>query len=71
MEDRYLEPEQLADLLKISRSNLAKWRVFGGGPVFFRAGKNIRYDRIDVEAWIAERKRRTTSDRVIEPSDAT
>ncbi len=63
MSDRYLEPEQLADLLKISQSNLAKWRLYGGGPIFIKIGKNIRYDRADVEAWVAERKRRTTSDK--------
>lgn len=62
MSDRYLEAWQLAELLKISQSNLAKYRLYGGGPVFIKIGKHIRYDRADVEAWIASQKRRTTSD---------
>lgn len=62
MPDRYLEPKELADELKIPASNLAKWRLYGGGPPFLKLGKNVRYERVDVERWLELQKRRTTSD---------
>jgi hypothetical protein len=62
MPDRFLQPTELAKELKIPLSNLAKWRLNGGGPVFTKLGKNVRYERADVEHWLEMQKRRTTSD---------
>ncbi|MCC5647961.1 helix-turn-helix domain-containing protein [Nostoc sp. CHAB 5824] len=62
MPDRFLQPAELAKELKIPLSNLAKWRLHGGGPVFLKLGKNVRYEWSEVERWLESRKQRTTSD---------
>jgi predicted DNA-binding transcriptional regulator AlpA len=43
---------EVADLLKISPRTLQAWRTSGQGPAFVRAGRAIRYSRIDIAAWI-------------------
>lgn len=46
----------------ISHRTLESWRVSGGGPVFVRIGRSIRYRRSDLEAFIASGARRNTSE---------
>jgi len=50
--DALLTEAQTADLLSISMRTLQAWRVRGGGPVFVRAGRAIRYRRCDLLGWI-------------------
>lgn len=54
-------PETTADWMGISPSTLAKSRVRGDGPPFIKIGHSVRYDRADVKAWLASRKRSSTS----------
>ena len=65
--NQLLSPRQAAVFLglqeKAGISRLAKLRHYGGGPVFVRIGRTIRYDRADLNAWIQKNKRRSTSDR--------
>lgn len=42
---------------------LAEMRVSGESPPFHKAGRRVLYDREDLDAWLAARKRRSTSDR--------
>lgn len=64
------EPEQLAlyntaeaaNYLRLSRSCLAKWRCSGGGPEYILAGRKVLYARTALDAWLASRRRRNTSD---------
>jgi predicted DNA-binding transcriptional regulator AlpA len=54
---------QAAEMLAIQRETLADWRVQGRGPRFLQLSlRCIRYRRSDVEKWIAQRERRSTSD---------
>jgi predicted DNA-binding transcriptional regulator AlpA len=57
----YLKPEQLADLIGISQSTLAKMRMRGDGPPFSKIGRSVRYSRDASLAWMATRARRSTS----------
>ncbi len=52
--------DQVAELTGLSRSTLAKKRCNGSGPAFFKLGRQIKYDRSDIEAWIASRRRLST-----------
>jgi len=40
---------------------LANWRSLGTGPAFFKLGNRVVYDDADVDAWLAARKRSSTS----------
>lgn len=51
--------------LTYSVSTLAKFRTIGGGPVFYKPGHSILYDREALDHWAAEklgRPMRSTSD---------
>ena len=57
---------EVAAYIPCSESYLEKLRCTGLGPVFEKIGKIVIYDLDDVDRWLAERKRRSTS----EPSAA-
>ena len=40
-----------------------KWRWSGEGPEFIKVGGRVFYNREDLDAWLASRKRKSTSDR--------
>lgn len=51
-----------AELLGLSVRTLQKWRLRGGGPAFLKLGHAVRYDLEDVERFVRERRRCSTSD---------
>ena len=58
-----LNVRQAATRLGLSKSTLDKMRCAGKGPRFIKStDRAVRYDPIDLDAWIAERRRRSTSD---------
>ena len=62
---KYLTPSEAAEYLRISASTLAKLRVYGGGPPFIRIGRAVRYSRPVLDAYMAARIARSTSDPTI------
>jgi hypothetical protein len=46
--------DDLADILKVTRSYLDSAAVRGKGPPFFRVGRAIRYDRQCVADWLKQ-----------------
>jgi excisionase family DNA binding protein len=58
--DEYLTTRQLADLLQVSAENVVYWRRKRTGPPHIKVGKHIRYDRADIDAWLAEHQVPTT-----------
>ncbi|MFJ6935913.1 helix-turn-helix transcriptional regulator [Streptomyces sp. NPDC101132] len=55
--DRYLTPDDIAELFGVPVETVYQWRKKRTGPPGFRVGKHLRYDPADVSAWIAEQKR--------------
>jgi excisionase family DNA binding protein len=55
-ERELLTPQEVAELLRIPLATLQTWRSNRTGPTGYRVGRHIRYDRRDVEAWLAERR---------------
>ena len=58
---RYLKPPEAAKYLGSSTSTLAKLRVYGGGPVYTRLGRAIRYRLTDIDTYMAARLTTSTS----------
>jgi excisionase family DNA binding protein len=58
---RLLTQSQAAKLLQLSERTLERLRVSGGGPVYVKAGRVVRYREADLEAWIAARVVSSTS----------
>jgi len=59
---RYINDQDLAEMLGMSRNWLQIMRVRGGGPPFFKIGASCRYDLAEVTKWLEIRKCRSTSD---------
>jgi hypothetical protein len=57
-----LNEAQAAQSLNVTISALRSWRLRGGGPVFVKAGRLVRYRPVDLEAWIKNRCFASTSE---------
>jgi len=55
--------EQAASYLGVSKATLEAWRCRGGGPVFLKLGKAVRYRQADLDSFIESKIRRNTSER--------
>ena len=51
-----------AEYLGIAQQTLAKLRWAGTSPPYFKIGRQVVYKRVELDAWLATRKRRSTSD---------
>jgi excisionase family DNA binding protein len=59
---RLLPQAELAHLLSISERTLERWRMEGVGPAYIKAGRRVLYRRQDVECWLDDASRRSTSE---------
>jgi predicted DNA-binding transcriptional regulator AlpA len=57
-----LKPNEAALHLQLSPSTLAKMRLAGTGPRYIKAGRAVRYLRVDLAAWIESRFAESTTD---------
>ena len=58
--------KELAKYLNLSVAACRKWRTKGHGPKFLKLGSAVRYQRQDVDQWIATRPQGGLSDRGME-----
>ncbi len=56
-----LAPERTAEIIGVGVKTLEIWRIRGQGPAFIRAGRSIKYDPRDLDAWIQSRRATSTS----------
>ncbi|MCM8555623.1 helix-turn-helix domain-containing protein [Streptomyces sp. STCH 565 A] len=54
--DRYLTPDDIADMFGVPLETVYQWRRKRTGPPGFRIGKHLRYDPTDVRAYVNQRK---------------
>jgi excisionase family DNA binding protein len=58
-----LTERQAADFLRCSPRTLQAWRVRGGAVPFVKLGRRcVRYRKADLERWVDEQRRSSTSD---------
>ncbi len=55
---------EAAAYCRLAQQTLRLFRVKGTGPAYAKLGKSVVYSVRDVEAWIAARKVRSTSESV-------
>jgi excisionase family DNA binding protein len=60
--DSWLTRKQAATYLKLGESTLAKLFVSGGGPPAIKIGRAVRYSILDLDSWMSNHRRRSTSD---------
>jgi hypothetical protein len=56
-----LSQHELARRWRLSARTLERWRWTGEGPRFLKVGGRVAYRVEDVEAWEAQRLRRSTA----------
>ncbi|MEU5609407.1 helix-turn-helix domain-containing protein [Streptomyces sparsogenes] len=54
--DRYLTPDDIAEIFGVPVETVYQWRKKRVGPPGFRIGKHLRYDPDDVSRYVRERK---------------
>jgi excisionase family DNA binding protein len=59
---RMLRTRDAAAYTGLAKSTLEKLRVYGGGCPYLRVGRAVLYDPADLDAWLAEHRRLSTSD---------
>lgn len=59
-----LRTPEAADYVGYAESTLEKKRLTGDGPPFIKLGGVVVYDTRDLDAWLAERRVRSTSESV-------
>ncbi|MEW8217995.1 MAG: helix-turn-helix domain-containing protein [Candidatus Thiodiazotropha taylori] len=60
-DEENLTVDQLAAYLNVSKSHLDKARMTPGkGPVYWKSGRNVRYQVGNVREWMEEQKRSST-----------
>lgn len=59
---RLLISRDAAAYLSLAPQTLAKMRWDGSSPPYFKIGRQVVYDPVDLDAWLAVRRRRSTSD---------
>ncbi len=52
---------EAAEYLCLTRAALEAWRCHGGGPVFVKLGKSVRYRKEDLDAFVKARLHTDTS----------
>ena len=57
----FVDTEAAARYLALSPHSLECYRSLGGGPVFYKFGKFVRYAVPELEAWTAERRHDRTA----------
>jgi hypothetical protein len=63
MRRRLMPPQDAAEYLGgLVVGTLAKWRHYGQGPAFVRVGSRIFYDQADLDSYIDEHRRTSTSE---------
>ena len=60
---RLLPAHEAAEHIGIAPQTLAKLRWSGESPPYHKIGRKVVYDRDELEKWLKERRRRSTSDR--------
>lgn len=58
----FLNAKQASQLVGISVSTLAKWRLSGAGPIYSKVGRRVVYQRSQIEAWMKRNSHASTSE---------
>lgn len=60
-ESPYITGAEFADLVRTSPETVRYWKWKSKGPVGFKLGRKVLYDRRECEAWIAAQRAAQTA----------
>jgi predicted DNA-binding transcriptional regulator AlpA len=59
---RYLNPVEASEYIGVSSSWLAKLRLYGGGPLYSKIGRSVRYSTDELDSWLTSNLQVSTSE---------
>jgi len=59
---KLMDQAEAAKVLRLSERTLERLRLQGGGPLYVKCGRCVRYREADLEKWIAQRVVSSTSE---------
>jgi excisionase family DNA binding protein len=62
MNTEVLTTKEAAAYCRLGKPTLERFRITGYGPPYIKAGSSVRYRRSDLDAWLAARLTRSTSE---------
>jgi hypothetical protein len=62
MSPNYLRTEEMARAMGLEAKTLANWRGNGRGPPYYRAGRNVLYDREETLQWLKATRQAAASE---------
>ena len=57
----FLDTRQAAQYLDLQPATLEAWRCRGGGPIYLKLGRSVKYRLSDLDAWVHSRLRENTN----------
>lgn len=60
--ERLMNEKEVSEAYGLSLATLRAWRFRGVGVVYYKIGRSVRYRASDIEAWLKESVRSSTSD---------
>jgi predicted DNA-binding transcriptional regulator AlpA len=57
-----IDEHEASRCLGIAVATLRRWRWAGKGPRFCKIGRSVRYELIDIQAFVVAARRQSTSD---------
>mgnify|MGYP003627571688 CR=1 FL=1 len=61
-DEPFFTTKEAGRFLKLKANTLEKMRVYGGGPIYRKHGRYVRYHIDDLNAWSNQRIKNSTSD---------
>lgn len=61
MTNQLLTRKEAADYLRVKKCTLEAWATKGGGPVYIKMGRAVRYRESDLVKFVESRVRQNTS----------
>lgn len=58
---RFITTHEVAELLRTSPESVRFWRHVGKGPASFKVGRRVLYDSAEVEQWLADARKATST----------
>jgi excisionase family DNA binding protein len=56
-----MNTKEAAGYVRLGKPTLERFRISGDGPAYVKLGSAVRYRRCDLDAWLASRVTRSTS----------
>lgn len=60
-----LNTKEAAAYVRLGKPTLERFRITGSGPVYVKLGSAVRYRKVDLDAWLASRATRSTSEVIV------